>query len=198
MSKPATTEHEVHPIVRERWSPRAFDDRQVSPELLRSLLEAARWAPSAYNEQPWRYIVASKQQPEAFARALSLLVEGNQAWAGGAAVLILAVAKRSYSHDGRQYAHAWHDLGQASAWLTVEATHRGLAVHQMAGIQADAIREAYGIPEDYEPVTALAIGYEGDPGQLSGGLARMEAAPRRRKPQAEIAFGVAWAEPWQG
>jgi nitroreductase len=196
MSRHAPTDHEVLPMVRERWSPRAFDQAEVSTATLRSLLEAARWAPSAYNEQPWRFIVARKQQPEAFARALGLLVEGNQAWAQAAPVLIFGVVKRSYSHNGQPNAHARHDLGQAAAWLTVEATQRGLVVHQMAGVRVEAAREAYGIPEDFEVVTALALGYPGSADQLEGRLAELERAPRRRKPQAEIVFSDAWEQPW--
>lgn len=198
MDRVAPTDHDVLPLVRARWSPRAFADRAVAPETLRSLLEAARWAPSAYNEQPWRFIVALRQDPEAFERALSLLVEGNQAWAYGAPVLLFGLARRTFTRNGRPNAHAWHDLGQAAAWLTVEATHRGLAVHQMAGIRADAVRQAYDIPEDFEPVTALAIGYPGRPDLLRGDLAAQEVAPRRRKPQAETVFSGAFGRPWEG
>ncbi len=198
MSRIATTEHEVLPLVRERWSPRAFAETEVDTTTLRSLLEAARWAPSAYNEQPWRFIVARKQEPEAFERALALLVEGNQAWAHAAPVLLFGLVKRSYSHNGKPNAHARHDLGQAAAWLTVEATQRGLVVHQMAGIRADAIREAYGVPEDFDIVTGLAVGYPGRADQLDGPMADMERAPRRRKSQDEIVFAGAWEQAWQG
>ncbi len=198
MDKPATTDHDVHRYARERWSPRAFDQREVPTETLRSLLEAARWAPSAYNEQPWRFFVARKQEPEAFAAAVELLVEFNQAWARHAPVLLFTVAKRSFSHDGSPNVHAWHDIGQAAAWLTVEASYRGLAVHQIGGIRADALREAYGIPDEYEPVTAIAIGYPGEPEQLQGGFAEEERAPRVRKPQGETVFAGSWDQAWEG
>src|SRR5262245_29146922 len=124
----ATTDHPVHELIAARWSPYAFSDRPVARADLLSLFEAARWAASSYNEQPWSYLVATREDPEEFARALSCLVEGNQAWAKAAPVLALACTSLKFARDGRPNAAAIHDLGLASANLVLEATARGLAV----------------------------------------------------------------------
>ena len=149
-----------------RWSPYGFADRPVSDDDLRSLFEAARWAPSSYNEQPWRYIVATKPDPKEFERLLSCLVEGNQAWAKAAPVLAVGCTSLNFVRNGKPNAAAVHDLGLASANLVLEATARGLFVHQMIGILPDKARELYHIPEDVQPKTGLAIGYAGDPNSL--------------------------------
>src|SRR3954463_9863012 len=132
--KQATSDHPVHELIARRWSPYAFADRAVSDAVLRSLFEAARWAASSYNEQPWSYIVATKADPEAFERLLSCLVEGNQAWARAAPVLALGCTSLHFTRNGKPNAAAVHDLGLASASLTLEATVRSLFVHQMIGI----------------------------------------------------------------
>lgn len=196
MTKTAPLDHPVHPLIAERWSPVAFAARPVDPDTVRSLLEAARWAPSAYNEQPWAYLVATKQDPEAFARLLDCLVPGNQAWAQHAPVLMIGLASTHLARNGQPNRHALHDLGQASALLTVEASSRGLQVHQMGGIDAAAIVERYGLPEGVEAITGLAIGYPGDPDSLPEPLAARDRSPRARKPQAQLAFGAGWGEAW--
>src|SRR3954463_9809046 len=150
--------HPIHDLLRRRWSPRAFSDRPVEREKLLSVLEAARWAPSSNNEQPWHYLVARKEEPEEFARLLACLVEKNQSWAKAAPVLMLSVASTVFARNGKPNRHALHDVGQAVADLTVQATALGLFVHQMAGFSAEKARETYGIPENAEPVAALAVG----------------------------------------
>ena len=195
MEKPANTDHEIHDLLRRRWSPRAFSDRAVSREDLRRLIEAARWAPSAMNEQPWRLLVATREDSAEFARMLACLVPFNQRWAKNAPVLMLTVAQMAFAKNGKPNPHAWHDVGLAMATLTAQATALGLSVHQMGGIDSGAIRETYRIPEGYEPVTAVAIGYVGDPATLEEDLAERERAPRSRKPQAEIAFTAKWGRP---
>ena len=165
-TKHANPEHPVHELIAARWSPYAFAEGSVSQSDLRSLFEAVRWAPSSYNEQPWRYILATKEDPAAFERLLSCLVEGNQAWASAAPVLALGCTTLRFTRNGQPNAAAVHDLGLASANLTFEATSRGLSVHQMIGILPDKARELYHIPDDVQPMTGFAIGYAADPNQL--------------------------------
>jgi nitroreductase len=170
MSMEVFADHPVHELLTKRWSPYSFDVQSVTDEDLRSLFEAARWAPSSYNEQPWNYIVAKKENPEEFQRLLSCLVEGNQVWAKAAPVLALGIAKLRFARDDQPNRAAIHDLGLAAGNLVVEATARGLWVHQMIGILPDKAREIYAIPEGYEPLTGIAIGYAGDPKALPKGL----------------------------
>jgi nitroreductase len=190
--KQATPDYPIHDLLARRWSPYAFADRAVSEDDLRSLFEAARWAASSYNEQPWTYIVAMKADPTEFERLLSCLVEGNQAWARAAPVLALGCANLRFTRNGKPNAAAIHDLGLASASLTLEATARGLFVHQMIGILPDKARELYRIPEDIEPKTGLAIGYAADPETLPEKYQQRDLAPRTRKPLAEFVFAGEW------
>ena len=194
MEKPAETQYPIHELLRRRWSPRAFSDRRVDPAIMRSLLEAARWAPSSYNEQPWSFIVATKDDPVEFGRLLSCLVEGNIQWAQHAPVLMVSVARLSFEDDGKPNRHAFHDVGLAVANLIVQATALGLVVHQMAGILPDKIRKLYGIPEGYEAVAGIALGYPGDPQSLPEGLRKRELAPRERKPLTEFVFSGSWGQ----
>ncbi|BDI29109.1 hypothetical protein CCAX7_11600 [Capsulimonas corticalis] len=182
------------PLLRERWSPRAYQDRAIEPEKLLSILEAARWAPSAANEQPWSFIVGVKAtHPEAFHRLFEILLPGNQLWAGNASALILSVAKTLNSKD-QPNKYAFYDVGQAAAFLTVQAAALGLHVHQMAGFDAAKARESLSIPEGYEPVAAIAVGYRGDPNSLPENLRERELAARVRRPLTEIAFDGQWGE----
>ncbi len=192
MNTRAAADHPVHELIAQRWSPYAFADRPVSRADLLSLFEAARWAPSSYNEQPWSYIIATREEPEEHARLLSCLVEGNQAWARAAPVLALGCARLTFERDGRPNAAALHDLGLASAGLVLEATALGLAVHQMIGILPDRARQLYQVPEDVQPLTALAIGYPGDPAALPEHLRGRDAARRPRKPLRAFVFGGRW------
>jgi nitroreductase len=192
MRKPAPTEVPLNEIVRERWSPRAFSDKVVPPEALRSLFEAARWAPSSSNLQPWSYLVATQDDPENFAKMLSTLVEFNAGWAKQAPVLVLSVAQVKTPKDSAPNRHALHDVGSATAQLTFEANSRGMLVHQMAGFDVEKAREVFGIPRDWEPVAAMAIGYPGDPQALPERLRERELAPRTRKPLNEFVMTGGW------
>jgi nitroreductase len=192
MQKPAQTDVPLHDVIRNRWSPRAFSDRRVSPDTLRSLFEAARWAPSSSNEQPWAYIVATSDDKENFAKMLSVLVEFNVNWAKHAPVLILSIAHNKTQRDAKPNRHAWHDVGSATAQLTFEANSRGLFVHQMAGFDADKARKVFQIPEDWEPVAAIAIGYPGDPASLPQILKERELAERTRKQLNEFVMNGEW------
>jgi len=183
---------EVNELIQNRWSPRAFDNRPVETEKLKAIFEAARWAPSAMNEQPWRFIYATKDNPEAYEKLLSTLVEANQVWAKEAPVLIVAVAKTDYSSFDARNSHAWHDTGMATANLALQATELDLHLHVMGGFSADKAREVLGIPEGYEPVSVIALGYQGDADQLSEPLKERETAPRNRKPLQEIVFNGTW------
>jgi nitroreductase len=195
MSMRAATDHPVNDLIAQRWSPYAFADRPVAKEDLLALFEAARWAPSSYNEQPWSYVVATRQEPEEFAKLLSCLVEGNQAWAKAAAVLALGCTSLVFSRNGKPNDAAQHDLGLASATLLVEATARGLAVHQMIGILPDRARVVYQIPENVRPLTGIAIGYAGDAAALAENLRGRDAARRPRKPLASFLFTGQWGKP---
>jgi hypothetical protein len=186
--KRATTAHPIGEPLASRWSPYAFADRSVDRATVAALFEAARWAPSSYNEQPWRYVVARRDEPLAFERLLSCLVDGNQAWAKHASVLALGITVTRFQRNGKPNAAAQHDLGLASACLTFEATLRGLAVHQMIGIVPERARELYAIPPEATALTAIAIGYAGDPATLPQDLAERDRAARTRHPLAELVF----------
>jgi nitroreductase len=193
--KKATTDFEILEVIAERWSPYGFDSKTVPVDDLRSLFEAARWAASSFNEQPWRYIVATKDDADEFERMLSCLMDANQTWAKAVPVLALGIAKLNFTRNGRPNGAAIHDLGQASATLALEATARGLSVHQMKGILPDRAREQYGVPEDFEVVTAIAIGYAADPESLPPDVKKTDTTSRRRKPISEIVFGGEWGNP---
>lgn len=193
--KHAQTSFEVLPQIRNRWSPRAFLPRPVPPATLRVLLEAARWAASCFNEQPWRFIVATREQPEAYAKLLSILAEKNQRWAGTAPVLMLSAASRSFQHNQKPNRHHLHDTGAAAATMAIQAASMGLQVHQMAGFDTARAKEVFGIPEGFEPAAAIAVGYPG-PAELAGEEFRAgEMAPRVRRPVEEFVFGGTWGEP---
>ena len=140
MNKDAKLAHEIHELLRTRYSPRAFADRPVPAEALRSLFEAARWAPSSRNEQPWRFVVATREDRESFDRLAALLDPGNQRWAPRAPVLAIATTHSRFDETGKTNRHAWYDVGLAVAQLTAQASAAGLAVHQMGGFDGEAAR----------------------------------------------------------
>ena len=195
MRKPAPADRPIHPLLAERWSPYAFTDEGVTKEDLIALFEAARWAASSYNEQPWRFIVARREEPAAFAKVLSCLVPFNQGWAGHAPVRALGLVQTLRPGDESPNAAAQHDLGLAAASLTVEATHRGLSVHQMSGIAADRIRDAWALPDDVLPLTALAIGHAATLAETPEDLRDRQRRPRERRRLPEFVFAERWGEP---
>ena len=177
----------LHELLTRRWSPRAFSSRPVEAEKLAQLFEAARWAPSSYNAQPWAFVLATRDDAEGYNRLLSTLMDANQKWARLAPVLILAVAQLDYDHVARPNRHAHYDLGQAVAHLTVEATALGLYVHQMGGFDPRLARELFAIPAGYDPLSVMALGYhEGPP---------PEPSTRTRKPLASVVYGGRWGKP---
>jgi nitroreductase len=186
----------VLPIFHERWSPRSFTDRDVSPELLKKAFEAARWAASSFNEQPWRFLVGMRGT-ETYDKILQSLSEFNKKWARTAPVLILNVASTRFERSGKSNRIAFYDLGAAAAYLALQATALGLAVHQMEGFNTEAARKAFGIPEDYTMGAVIALGYQGEPSALPDqAMVEKELEPRTRKPLSEIVFS-AWGEPAQ-
>lgn len=193
--KRATADHPIHELIATRWSPYAFSDRPVAKDVVCSLFEAARWAPSSYNEQPWSYIVATCEEPEEFARLLGCLVEVNQEWARNAPVLALGVVRLTFARNGKPNRAAHHDLGLAAGNLVLEATSRGLFVHQMIGIEPDKARETYAIPDHSEALTGIAVGYLGEGDALAEKLRERDTAPRTRKPLGEFVFGGKWGTP---
>src|SRR5580692_7983125 len=191
MHKPATTDFPVHDLIRHRWSPRAFSDKPVEPAILASLFEAARWAPSSNNEQPWAYLVATKDNAEEFAKMLSVLVDFNAGWARSAPVLILAVSRLKFP-NGNPNRNAFYDTGAATMLFSIEATAKGLAVHQMAGFDPAKAKQVFEIPADCEAIAAIALGYSGDPKSLPQPLHDREIAPRTRKPLREFVMSGRW------
>ena len=195
MKKTADTHYPIHELLEKRWSPRAFSEKPVTAEVLGSLLEAARWAASCYNEQPWRFIVARKEEPDAYDTMLGCLVEGNQAWAVQAPVLMLAIAKKTFTLNGKPNVHARHDLGLATAGMMLQAGALDLYMHAMGGILPEKAAEIYQVPDDFEVCTGLALGYLGDPDSLAEPMKTGELEARVRKPLTEIVFASSWDEP---
>ncbi len=188
----------VHDLVARRWSPRVFADRPVPEAALHGVLEAARWAPSSFNEQPWRLIVATRDNARDYQRLLACLAPANQAWAKSAPVLMITVAAMAFERNGKANRHAYHDVGLASAQLALQATDLGLSVHFMAGFDADAVRATFAVPEGFEPVAAVALGYAEDPDALTDEQRAAEYGPRHRKPLAAVVIGTNWDTPLAG
>ena len=191
MQKPAPVDAPIHELISHRWSPRAFSDKPVPPQVLRSLFEAARWAPSSNNQQPWAFIVATREDQDNFAKLVGTLVEFNAAWASNAQVLAIAVSNLKFD-NGTPNRNAFYDTGAATALLSLQATAQGLFVHQMAGFDVEKAREVFSIPRDWEPVAAIALGYPGDAQALPGPLRERELAPRTRKPLNEFVMTGGW------
>lgn len=186
----------AHPIVAPlaaRWSPRSYEDRAVPDAVLAQVLEAARWAASCINDQPWNFLVTRKAgEPEAHAKLLACLSPNNQGWAVRAPVLMLGVARTAFASNGKPNRHAGYDLGQATANLAAQAAALGLQAHQMAGFDAAKAREAFAIPEGFDPMTAITLGYPGPASALPEALAVRETAPRARKAIGEFTHLGAW------
>jgi nitroreductase len=194
MRKTASTAVSVHPLLAERWSPRGFDRaHEIGDEALAALLEAARWAPSAGNSQPWRFLVTRRGEL-AHDRLFAALASGNQAWAGAASALIL-VAARTADDDGRPQPWALYDTGQAVAALVTQAQADGLAVHQMGGFDTDAVRAGFGLADGLTPVVVLAVGRQDSAAGLPEPLAAREAAPRTRHPVSDLLLPAPVARP---
>ncbi len=197
MKKPAISQVEIQETIANRWSSRAFDaSKQVSRAQIVALLEAARWAPSSYGDQPWRVIVWNKNIDEkAWAEAFACLMPSNQAWVKDAPVLLLGCANKLLSHNAEQNRFAQYDTGAAIENLCLQATHMGLMTHQMGGFSSDAARAKFNIPAEVTPMAMLAVGYAGDASQLSDALKARDLAPRARKALGELFFDAGWGKP---
>lgn len=194
MSKHTPIDHDILEVISNRWSPRAFSDKSISDNDLNLLFEAARWAPSGFNLQPWRFIVC-KQGTPAFDKLISVLMEMNQTWAKTAPVVVLAASQTTIvgnDKPSRPNGYAQYDLGQAVANLAVQATSMGIYVHQMAGFSKDKADEVFEIPENFNSVVTFAMGYLGEADSLPEVLAEREVLPRQRKPLSEIVFDGEW------
>ena len=183
----------VQELIRQRWSPRAFSDKEIPADDLKTLFEAARWAASSSNEQPWRFLVG-RRGDETYKKIFNALVPGNQSWAKSAPVLVLSVAKKTFTEKGTPNRHALHDTGAATANLFLQATALGLHTHSMAGFDPEQARASFAIPSDYEIGAVTAIGYFGDPAGLPEHLHKIEVSPRQRKPVEEFVFSE-WEKP---
>ncbi|MCL6481369.1 MAG: nitroreductase family protein [Firmicutes bacterium] len=196
MEKPAETAFPVHELIRRRWSPVGFDPRPVPKHTLLTLLEAARWAPSSFNDQPWAFLVATKENEAEFRRLLDCLTPGNQLWAQHAAALLISLARLHFAHNGRPNRHAWHDVGLATENLALQAVALGLQAHAMAGIEGDKIRERYAVPEGWEPVAGIAVGYpSSELAHLPEKLQQRQTSPRSRRALSEFVFTGRFGEP---
>ena len=193
--KPAVTGRPLIAQIKQRWSPRAFDpDRDIEPEVVQTLLEAARWAPSSFNDQPWRYLVFDRSDGQARARAEACLFDGNS-WARNAALLIVSAGARTSGRTGRPNRFVLHDTGMATMNLILQATAHGLVAHQMGGYDRERARAEFDIPEEFELASMIAVGHPGDPADLAPEVGEREAAPRNRSPIPEFAFAGAWGRP---
>lgn len=187
--KPAKTDHDIHPLIRQRWSPRMFGDGMIEPSVVDRLFEAVRWAASSSNAQPWRFIYAYRGS-EAYDKIFHCLSDSNQKWVRNAPFLMLTAIQEKFD-SGKENYHALHDLGLAMGNFTLQAQSMQIAVHQMAGVDWKKAHEVFGVPEGFHVATAVAVGYYGgDEDQLPEALKKRETAGRQRKKQSEfIAFG---------
>ncbi len=193
MTRTATTSAPLHPLLAQRWSPRSFLHTPVTDDELRSLLEAARWAPSAGNHQPSRFLVGRAGSP-AFAAIVEALRPGNRTWAAGAPLLVVGVA-RLRNDDGTERPSATFELGLAIGQLITQAHALDLHAHAMGGFDAEALASSFSVPDDHRAVVVVAVGHVGSPEALPAELAAREVAERRRLDLADLAFGMRWGEP---
>lgn len=190
MNKTATTAHPILQLLAERWSPRAFTEAKIDEAALGSLFEAARWAPSASNLQPWGFVHAAHGSA-GFAAIVGSLAAGNVSWAQHAPLLVVGVAELTKSY-GSPNLYGRYDLGQSVAHLSVQAAALGLHLHQMAGFDSAKLREAVSLPASHEPVVVIAVGIVGEASQLPAPLDERERAPRSRKPLDSFVFADTW------
>ena len=196
LKKSAVTGVKIHEIIQNRWSPRAFDaDKAVKHEDLLALLEAARWAPSCFNDQPWRFVVSNKSDNEAaWANALTTIVEKNRLWAKNAPVLILVGAMENFRHNEQPNRWAGYDAGAASVSLCLQASALGLIAHQMGGFNAEKAREVFNLPADFNPIAMIAVGYQAEVDVLDESFKEAEASARSRLPLNEVFYAGQWGK----
>lgn len=198
MHRKAQTAVPIHPLLAERWSSRAFSDDPVAPELVLSLLEAVRWSASCFNGQPWRFIVATRDDPEQHARLAACFTTSNQRWVPRAWVVMIALAVDTFEVDGSANRLAQYDVGLAVQNMVVQASAHGLNVRQAAGIDIARIRAEYAVPEGVTVMCGVMIGYPGDPDTLVDPLPQRERQPRTRKPLSELCFSGRFGQAYDG
>jgi nitroreductase len=196
MKKPAITQVPVQETIAERWSGRAYDaNKKVSAEQTLALLEAARWAPSCYGDQPWRFIVWDKHADAAsWQKGFDCLMPGNQAWVKDASLLLLSTANSLFNHNGQPNRWGQYDSGAAAENLCLQAASMGLMAHQMGGFDADKARQVFAIPEQYALMAMIAVGYPSDISKLSGEVLVRETTPRQRRALGELFFSGSWGK----
>ncbi|MEM7655153.1 MAG: nitroreductase family protein [Bacteroidota bacterium] len=189
MQQTSVVEHPISSLLDQRWSPRAFQsDRILSDEQIHQLFEAARWSPSSYNAQPWRFFYAKNRETDAFERLLDCTYPSNQVWAKDAGMLVLSIAQLTVEVQGNTHpnSYAWYDLGAANMALSIQATEMGLYVHQIAGFDKAKARETFDLGPDQDPVVMMAIGYKGEADQLAEPLRQRELPKKPRMTQEEF------------
>lgn len=196
MEKPAITTIDIHPLLKRRWSPRSFTDQMIDNETLKRIFEAARWAPSSSNEQPWRFVIGKKGSPT-WDSIFDTLVDFNQKWARLAPVLGISIGKTQSAKNDKPNKVFKYDVGQSLAYITFQAMHEGIFVHQMGGFDASKAATLFNVPEGFEPVTAFAMGYKGDPSLLESNFEEMEKAERSRISLEEMVFDDSFGHPPQ-
>lgn len=197
LEKPAITAVDINEVVAHRWSPRAFKaDAYLSQTQIIALLEAARWAPSCYGDEPWRFIVCDKQtMPEAWEKALSCLAEANQIWAKNAPLFLLVFANPHFKRDGKPNRWAEYDTGAATENLCLQAVTMGLVAHPMGGFEVGQVQKHFNVPEHIIGMTIIAIGYQASPDSLTEGYQTLEVQERERTPLNEHCFAGIWGKP---
>ncbi|WP_421919019.1 nitroreductase family protein [Marinifilum sp.] len=182
----------IHELIDKRWSPRSFANKAIEMDKLEKLFTAASYAASCYNEQPWRFVYATNEYPEGYKQLFSCLGEFNQMWVKTAPVIILTLVAKNFARNQNPNAHAQHDLGLAIGNMSVQAMSMDLYLHQMAGFSVEKAIEVFNIPDDFEPVTMIAVGYLGDPSQLPDSIREMESPKRDRKNLDQLLFDGDW------
>ncbi len=197
MNKPAITQAPILDVIANRWSGRAYDaNKTIKKEQIIRMLEAARWSPSCYGDEPWRFIVWNKHEDApSWQKAFDCIVPGNQSWAKDAPVLVLVCANTLFNHNGKPNRWGAYDTGAAALSLCIQATSMGLMTHQMGGFDGEKAREAFNIPEEYQMMAMIAIGYAAEIGTLDGEAKERELAPRKRRPLSELFYDGIWNHP---
>jgi nitroreductase len=197
MHKPAITQVPINSTIANRWSGRAYDAaRAVSRDDVIALLEAARWAPSCYGDQPWRFMIWNKQEDAAgWQHAFDTLSPGNQAWVKDAPLLVLVAADSLFKHNGQPNRWSQYDTGAAALNLCLQAASAGMMAHQMGGFDADKLRAAFAVPQQFSLMAMVSVGYPAEISTLSGEVLERETAPRTRRPLGELFFSGAWGKP---
>ena len=185
--------YHLHKIIKNRRSPVIFSNQLIEKEKIELLFEAARWAPSSMNEQPWRFIFSTRDNKEAFDKMFNCLMEGNKKWNANVPLLILTVAKSNFDYKNRSNKYAMYDVASTVANLTFQANSMDLWVHQMAGFDPDKAKKDLNIPEGFDPLTMLAVGYLGDTENVAENLIKRDQTERKRKPLNELVFRHTWA-----